>query len=109
MNLPYNRISVNASLVKAIGMNESLLYEYLISSQNKGEWFLAPMALIKSRTTLSEHQQSTAFEHLCKLDLVRIKFEGFPRKRYVKIRKRGFKAIKNRLADTKNTISGEKP
>lgn len=88
-----NYISVNRTLIKAIGLSGAVLIGELLSearyyvSENLIDdgWFYTTVENVTERCGLSKHQQSEAMKDLLEVGLVEVEYRGIPRKRYVRV------------------------
>jgi hypothetical protein len=86
-------ITVNKSLIQAIGLNESVLFCELLSRhfyfQDKGlekdGYFYNTQYDLQSGTGLGEKAQRTAISNLKKLGLLKMELKGIPARRHFKI------------------------
>ena len=88
-----NFITLNKNLIKAIGLEETIIlgelaseYDYW-SSQKALEdgYFYSTIENIEKHTTLSVHKQRKALNNLKEKGIIDIKVKGIPAKRYIKI------------------------
>lgn len=90
-------IKINEKLLKSIGIEEAVLYSYLVSQCCKNvryktnsqvfaneKYFFCPVEDIKETINLSAFRQRTALNNLQKKGLIKVKF-GQARARYVHI------------------------
>ena len=88
-----NYISVNRTLIKAIGLSCAVLIGELISEARyyatkdmlEDGWFYSTVDNISNRCGLSKHQQGEALKDLTELGLVEVEYRGIPRRRYVRV------------------------
>jgi DNA-binding transcriptional regulator GbsR (MarR family) len=76
-------IMLNKSIIKIIGLHESIVLGAFASKQNYNEgWFYFTYEEIEEITTLSKHQASKAIENLINSNILIDKREGVPCRRY---------------------------
>lgn len=88
-----NYISVNRTLIKAVGLSGAVLIGELLSEARyyasegllDDGWFYSTVENIATRCGLSKHQQVEALKDLMELSLVDVEYRGIPRKRYVRV------------------------
>ena len=76
-------IMLNKSIIKIIGLHESIVLGAFASKQNYNDgWFYFTYEEIEEITTLSKHQASKAIENLINSNILIDKREGVPCRRY---------------------------
>lgn len=76
-------IMLNKSIIKIIGLHESIVLGAFASKQNYNDgWFYFTYEEIEEITTLSKHQASKAIENLINSNVLIDKREGVPCRRY---------------------------
>jgi len=76
-------IMLNKSIIKKIGLHESIILGAFASKQNYNDgWFYFTYEEIEEITTLSKHQASKAIDNLINFDILIDKREGVPCRRY---------------------------
>lgn len=87
-------ITVNKSLIQAIGLNEAVLYCELLSRYNyfktkemldEEGYFYNTQYDLQAGTGLGEKAQRTAINNLKRIGLIKVKLKGLPAKRHFKI------------------------
>ena len=85
---------LNKSLMKKVGINESILLtelasEHLYWESNKGlddeDMFYSTVDNVEDNTTLNDYQQRKAIKKLEELNLIEVKVKGVPAKRFIRI------------------------
>ena len=88
-----NYISVNRTLIKAVGLIGAVLIGEILSEARyyasegllADGWFYSTVENITDRCGLSKHQQGEALKDLLELGLIEVEYRGIPRKRYVRV------------------------
>ena len=89
-----NYIIVNRSLIKELGLKESIILGELASEFNYYEkteqldeegYFYSTIENIEENTGLSRSQQKTALDNLKRFNLLDVVVKGIPAKRYIKL------------------------
>lgn len=88
-----NYISVNRTLIKAVGLSGAVFIGELLSEARyyantnllEDGWFYSTVENIADRCGLSKHQQGEAMKDLLELGLIEVEYRGIPRKRYVRV------------------------
>lgn len=88
-----NYITVNKSLVKLLGIEETIIlgelaseYEYWSRREELQEnYFYSTIENIEENTTLTEYKQRKALNNLKEQGIIDIKIKGIPAKRFIKI------------------------
>lgn len=76
-------IMLNKSIIKKIGLHESIMLGAFASKQNYNDgWFYFTYEEIEEITTLSKHQASKAIDNLINFNILIDKREGVPCRRY---------------------------
>lgn len=76
-------IMLNKSIIKIIGLHESIVLGAFASKQNYNDgWFYFTYEEIEEITTLSKHQASKAIDNLINFNILIDKREGVPCRRY---------------------------
>jgi len=86
-------ITLNKNVIKAVGLEESLLlgelcseYDYWIKREELQDgYFFSTVENIEENTTLNDYKQRKALKTLQQLKIVDVKVKGLPAKRYFKI------------------------
>lgn len=89
----YSFITLNKNVIKAVGLEESLLlgelcseYDYWIKREELQDgYFFSTVENIEENTTLNDYKQRKALKTLQQLKIVDVKVKGLPAKRYFKI------------------------
>ena len=88
-----NYIAVNKSLIKIVGLEETIILGELASEceywQSKDlledGYFYSTIENVEHNTSLTEYKQRKALNNLKKQEIIDIKIKGIPAKRYIKI------------------------
>lgn len=89
-----NFISVNKTLLKKLGLEETIIlgelaseYEYWKSKNGIDEYgyFFSTIENIEEATTINGYKQRVAINRLKELGIIDVKIKGLPAKRYIKI------------------------
>ena len=83
-------ICVNKQLIKLLGLEATVFLGELASIYNynknlntlKDGWFFATVEKIENNTSISDYKQQQIIKKLQKLNIIKHKIEGMPRKRY---------------------------
>ena len=87
----YNTMVTNRLLAHAIGRDEALIYQTLLSKRNYYQqkdlldsegYFYSTVADLQESTTLSKFQQASATKKLEEIGLIKAKLKGIPAKKY---------------------------
>lgn len=107
-----NFITVNRSIVKALGLEAAVLLGEFASEatyweegeQTEDGFFYSTIENVEERTSLSVYQQKNAIAVLVENNLIEVKRMGMPARRYIKINERGIAdLLTNKIASFSQT------
>lgn len=93
---------INKSLVKEIGINETILLSELISEYNywlsnngldDEEMFFSTVENVEENTTLNDYAQRKALNNLVEKELIELKIKGIPARRFIKIKTKNIEKL----------------